>query len=502
MPEQVVFRGDVRLFFLEGGGDPEVDVSYEGFAVATRPAYGFGDVTTHYAPSPLNRRRYTIIGKTSGAETPPEMPINNIYSYALSKWLRLGKLKCDHDLQIHMGNCSDPQDYNGGYEKILVIEKARIRSWGTTDNLGSLSPDDEGTINEEVPFVGETMYEIKKFSAFAQIGAATITRPIVDGVIADSVSCGGECGTASDGCSVVLFVSSATIGSAGTEATLYFTDDGGSTVQSTLIDTLGVSDDPTGIGFDGTYIFVMSAGDDAYHYAPLADILDASESWSKITLAGGFVAGKGPVASFVAGPRDIFMAGLGGYVYKSTNITSGVSVIEAGNLTTENLTDISGIDDEHVVAVGANNVVIYTVDGETFGAVTGPAAGVVLNRVWMVNKDKWFVAAADGKLYYTKNAGNSWHVAGFSGNTGGQVHSVVMTTNDVGFMSHTTAGNVGRMFKTIDGGGSWVILPESVGGPSVPSHRVITRILPCDQNTFYAVGTNAAGTGGMVIKGV
>lgn len=499
MPENAVIRGDTRLFFLEGDGDPEVHVTYEGFAIVTRPTQSFGDITNHYAPDPVNRRRYKVIAKTSGAENPPEMPISHIYSLSLSKWLRLGKQKCDHGLQAHMGQCSDPQDYNAGYDKILHLEKARIRSWGLDGNLGSLQPNDEGTVNEEIPFGGEVIYESKRFDAFAQIGASTVTQPLVDGVIADSVSCGGECGTASDGCSVVFAISS---GSAypGQGDVLYFTDDGGSTVQSTYVDTLGDAEDPNGIGFDGTNVFVISADSGSLHYAPVADILTASETWNEI--GTGFVAGKGPTAVYVAGPRDIFIAGLGGYVYKSTNIANGVSVLESGNATIEDLNDIAGIDDQHVVAVGDNNSVIVTTDGETFAGITGPAAGVNLNRVWVVSTQKWFIAAANGNLYYTKNGGSTWKTAGFSGSGSGQVHDIAFATGHVGFMSHTTSGNVGRIFKTTDGGADWVILPERAGGPSVPSHRVITRILPCDQNTFHAVGTNAAGSGGMWIKGV
>lgn len=501
MPEATpIFRGDTRLFFLEGDGDPECNVTYEGFAIVGRPAYNFGAITTHYAPDSVGRRRYRVIGKTHGAETPPELPVSNIYSLSLSKWLRLGKLKCDHGLQVHMGSCGRPQDYNGGYEKILVLEKASIQSWGLDGNLGSLQPTDEGTVNEEVPFVGEVLYEIKKFDAFAQIGALTITRPIVDGVIADAVSCGGDCGTASDGCSVIVFVSSSTVGSPGIETTVYFTDDGGSTLQQTEVTSLGVSENASAVGFDGVYIFVLSPDSESLHYALLSDILDAAETWSEVT--NGFVATKGPIAAFVAGPRDVFMSAEGGYVYHASNVASGVTVLESGNLTSEDLSDIGGIDDQHVVAVGANNAVIYTADGETFAAVTGPAPGVALNRVWVVSSQKWFIAAADGELYYTKNAGNSWHTSAFSGHGNGNVRAITFATNDVGFMSNTTAGNVGQIFKTIDGGASWTILPEVAGGPSVPSHRAIVRLLACDQNTFFAAGTSSSGNGGMVIKGI
>lgn len=493
------FRGDVRLFFLEGDGDPEVVPSYEGYAIIARPTWSFGDITTHYVQSPIGRRRYTIIGKTSGAETPPEMPVSAMYRQSLSKWLRLGQQKCDHGLQAHIGTCGLPTDYNGGYEKILVLEKARIRSWGLDGNLGSNAPGDEGTVNEDVPFVGEIMYEIKKFDLFAQLGSLTTTRPIVGGVIADSVSCGGECGTASDGCSVVVAVSSSTVGSPGAPATVYYTTDG-STPQTDTVSTMLSTENADGVGFDGNNIVVLSSASDGIHYKPIADLIAGSGSWTKVTT--GLVSTKGPTAIFVAGPRDIFIAGLGGYVYHSSNLTSGVTVLQSGGLTTEDLISIHGVDDQHVVVVGANNTVLITVDGETFASVTGPAPAVDLNKVWMVNTKKSFVAGADGFLYYTKNGGTTWAQSGFSGQGSGEVTAVTFATNDVGFMTHTTVGNVGRIFKTIDGGASWTILPEIAGGPSVPSHRRIYDILACDQNTFHAVGTSSSGNAGMWIKGL
>lgn len=497
--EDVVVRGDVRVFFLEGDGDPECKVTYEGFSIITRPAAAFGDITNVYAPDPIQRRRYRVIAKTSGAETPPEMPLQQMYTHSLSKWLRLGKMKCDHGLQAHMGQCSIPTDYDGGYTKILAIEKARIRSWGLDGNLGSMNPNDEGTVNEDVPFAGEAIYEIKKFDAFSQLGAATITRPLTGGVIADAVSCGGDCGFGSDGCSIVAVVST---NSGAAIPSLYATPDGGSTLVTRPVSTLLTTENTDGIGFDGQNIIVLSSASDGVHYAPVQDILDSAETWSKVGTTQGFVATKGPVGIYVAGPRDIFLAGLGGYIYKSANIASSVTVVESGNATTEDLSSIAGIDDAHIVAVGANNTVLVSVDGETFSAVTGPIATIDLLKVWVVSRTKWFVAAANGKLYYTKNGGNSWKTSGFAGDTGGQVNDVVMVTAQVGFLAHQTAANVGRIFKTINGGATWVILPESVGGPAVPAHRTIKNILPCDQNTFYAVGTNAAGTGGMLFKGI
>lgn len=498
MPEAPVLRGDVRLFFLEGGAGPEANVTYEGSAKVTRPTQSFGDITNQYEPSPYRRRQYRVIAKTHGAETPPEMPITNIYKMALSKWLRLGKQKCDHDLQAHMGACEVPTNYNGGYDKILILEKGSIRSWGLDGDLSSLTPDDEGISNEEVPFVGELLYEHTRFTNFARIGSATFVRPLVDGVIADNVSCGGDCGTPSTGCEHIAWLSSATVGSPGAAPTVYYTADGGSTIGSSVVASLASSENAEAIAWDGTYVFVVSSADEGIHYTAHADLEAGTATWTQITT--GIVAAHGPKAVYVAGPSDIFIAGLGGYIYKSTNIVDGVTVLESGSATTEDLNSIHGIDDLHVVAVGDNNAVVYTSDGQTFSSLTGPAAAVDLLKVWMVTADIFWVAAADGNLYYTKNRGTTWSTRNFSGSGSGTTQSIVFVTRSIGFMSHTTAANVGRLFKTIDGGRTWQILPERVGGATVPSHRSAVAILPCDQNTFFTAGSDSAGTAGFVVK--
>lgn len=495
---QPVIRGDVRVFFLEGGAGPNASASYEGFAKVARPVWNFGDITNHYAPSSNARRQYRVVAKTSGAESPPEMPLTRMYDYAISKYLRLGRQKCDHDLQAHMGNCALPQNFNAGYDKILILEKGRIRSWGLDGDLGSLNPTDEGISNEEVPFAGELLYEVKRFDNFSSLGTATIVRPIVDGVLADEASCGGDCGLPSDGCQIFALLSSSSVGSPGLEPTVYYSFDGGSTITAIQVGTLGAAEDAEAIAFDGTYIFVASGVDEGVHYVPLEDLRLGAGSFTKVA---GFTTSKGPRAIYVAGPNDIFYGGLGGYIYRTSSPTDTPTVLDAGSATVQNINSIHGIDDIHIAAVGASNAFIYTTDGETWAAKTGPAVGVALNRVWMVSANVIWVGAANGTLYYTTDGGDTWHTKGFSGSGTGSVLDIVFTTRCVGFLSHRTAGNVSRIFKTIDGGGTWQILPERAGTVSVPAHHTTSRILTCDQNTFYAAGFATGGLTGKLIKG-
>lgn len=490
-----------RLFFIEGGAGPQASVTYEPYAKVTRPTLALGDTTSVFVMDADARGKWKIIGSKSGTPTAPTMPITVRRTLDLSKWLRLANGGCTHDLLWHEGLCSNPQDFNRGYDLITVLESARITNWSPNNDLGALSPDQDTEIDEEVPFSGQALYQIKKFS-LAELLAATIARPLIDVALCDDPSCGGVCGLPSSGCQKVYFLSSSTVGSPGTAATVYVSDDGGSTAVANLLNTLAANEDPNALACVGENLVVISEDDEALHYAALDDLQSdpATTTWTRV--AEGFVATKGPLGIYAAGPNNVWISAEGGYVYYTENPADGVTEQSSGGITTQNLNDIHGIDDQHIVAVGASNAVVVTHDGgDTWAAVTGPAVGVVLNRVWMRTKDEFWIAAADGNLYYTLDGGDSWNTSGFAGSGSGSVHAITFFNRLVGLMSHTTSGNVGRVFKTINGGKTWALLPEKTGASAVPTHRTIERLVMCDQNTFFGAGLSTSGNDGFALKG-
>jgi len=87
------------------------------------------------------------------------MSITARYEFSLSDLMRLMKKGCEVDLQVHMGKCKDPQDFNAGWEKIVVLSGAAITNYSLS-NLGALEPSERAVVNEEVPFSGEDLFEI------------------------------------------------------------------------------------------------------------------------------------------------------------------------------------------------------------------------------------------------------------------------------------------------------------------------------------------------------
>jgi photosystem II stability/assembly factor-like uncharacterized protein len=177
-------------------------------------------------------------------------------------------------------------------------------------------------------------------------------------------------------------------------------------------------------------------------------------------------------------------------------------VQHSGSLTTQNLNAIHGLDELNVVAVGNSNAVLVTTNGgDTWSLVIGPAVGIALNAIWMRTEEEWFVGTANGRLYYTRDAGLTWTERTFPGSGAGQVRDIQFATPTVGYMAHDTAVPAGRILRTIDGGHSWYVLPENIG--SIPANDRINALSACgeDVNIVYGAGLADDAIDGVIIKG-
>lgn len=483
-----------RVFLIENGAvNGNTSPDYEGFWKAGGLTFGQGNVTPIRIPSGDSYGKFKTVGTIPGQQDLPQLGITARYTFDLSDMLRLVNIGCNHDLQIHMGQCQNPKDFNGGWDKILVLEQARISNY-TTNDLGAIEPGDNAVVNEVVTWQGELVYEIGKLTA-TEVASATISREVIAVAICDQAGCGGICGSSSDGCQNVFFVTLSGAGSPGLSADVIWSDDGMATSTLIHITTLGLSESPDDAACVGDNLVVVSTASDSLHYAAVQDILDGTQTWTEI--GTGFVGAKGPLAIWSIGPNETWIVGTGGYIYFTDDPTSGVTVQDAGAATTQDLLDIHVLDSTHAVAVGANNAVVRTTDGSTWGAVTGPAVGVQLNAVWMKSIDTWFVGSDAGVLYRTNDAGTSWSTVGFSGSGAGKVHDIYFSNDAVGYLSHATAAPAGRILRTIDGGNSWVVGPEQ---GSLPANDRMNSIKACAVNTVFGGGLADNGTDGFGIK--
>lgn len=487
-----------RVFLIENMAGPDSVPDYRGFARAMAPDWSNGDRTPVRIPDPNRYGQFITVDFIDGQRGLPTLGIQQRYTQELSDLLAIFRRGCPVDVQIHMGVCEDPSDFDRGWEKCLVLENGRPSNW-STDELGALDADQNAPVNEEVPFTGIDLYEIKRLIP-QRVADSLITDEVVDVAICDQVQC-AECGIPSNGYSKIFALVNDNSGSPGLPAAVLYSDDGGATWGRTHISTLGLSESPTKMACVGTNLVVISNASNSLHYAPLADILLGTETWTEVST--GFVVAHAPNEIVSLSRTKTWIVGDGGYVYFSDDITAGVEVQTDGSVTTQNLKAIAAFDTQTLVAVGASNAVLFTDNGgATWGAITGPAAGVTLNCVASrgVSANEWLIGTADGKLWYTLNGGDSWTERTFTGSGAGQVTAIVFATPTVGYMAHYTATPNGRVLRTISGGSSWYALPEQNGiMPTVDRFNAL-GVTPENVNLVFAAGLDDDAADGVIVK--
>lgn len=492
-------RGLSRVWVFDGGAGPTVAPLYLANGAAQGLEKSFGDIERIEVPSQTQRGQYDTIGEIQSGEENATITIQIRKMLEPDTMLKMAQKRCVVDLQIHSGACTDPRDFNHGWEtgSVLALENAHITSY-STDELGSLQSSDESPVNIEVEFSARTVYEFGPMT-FAERAASEVAQEIIDIVVCDIPNC-GDCDTPSDGCQKVYAISAPAGSSPGVLPEVVVSDDGFNTVaHESPITTLAIGEDPDDGDCVGDNLVVVSEDSTSLHYANKAALITATEVWAEVTT--GFVVNKGPRAIDSFGPYDTWIAGKGGYIYFSEDPTNGVVVKDAGSATSQDLNDIYAFSSDIVIAVGAANAVVYTLNGETFQSVTGPAVGVILNCVYARTEKEWWVGTATGKLYFTRNQGVTWTERTFPGSGTGRIDDIVFASSMIGFLAHATAGNVGRILRTISGGNTWYVLPD--GSSTMPVADRFNALAVCtqDTNTVYGGGLADNAFDGIIVKG-
>lgn len=496
---QLLQTGYTRVFTLDGGGSPATKPAYRDFARAMAVSWPQGDITPVRVPSRDSYDRFDVETSLQGQQGLPSLPLQFRKKIGLSGILQAVRNGCPQTIQVHAGQCSNPSDFDNGWldGHVIVLTQAKPTDYSTGE-LGALDSDARAMVMEDVPFTGLDYYEIGK-QAFSRQAASEVTDEVVDIIIADDPTC-GSCGTPSNGCQKVFALVAESSESPGISAAVVHTEDGGANWTKSAITSLSIGTDATAIAAVGNYIVVISQGDEAYHYADIDNLLAGTEVWTRVT--SGFNTGNGPTDIYAFGD-EAWIVGLGGYIYKLSNVGSAVTVQSAGDQTTENLNEIQGLRDYFLLIVGDSNVVLRSTDrGTTWESVTGPSAGVNLNTGAPTAQQVWQIGNANGEIWYTIDGGVNWTETSFPDSGTGTVEAIAMVDSIVGYMSHTLNG-VGRLFRTINGGYTWVRQPY--GGGIFPANDKLNAIAACEDpgaNTVYVGGLDADGADGIVVKGV
>lgn len=476
-----------RIFLIDGGARPDHKPEYEACMRMQGLSQGFGDIERIECPDPFNWGKFVEVAQIRGATERPTTTLEGRYFIdALSTLMDLARKGCSFDVQLHMGECTDPSSFNT-FKKSVVLESAQLVNYAT-DELGALSSGDNSEVNETADLSAMDMFEIFPLSMTEQAGSA-VTNEVIDVTICDSISC-GECEDQSDGCQKIFGLTIAAGGSVSTPADVVYSLNGGTNWYTHDVDTLGPAEEPNALACIGLYLVVVSNETDSIHYSLLSEYgTPGVVDWTEQTT--GIVAAGSPNDIWSAG-NSAFIVGDGGYVYKTDDPTAGVEILSAGSATTDDLQAVHGLSEFFAVAVGDNGAVIYTTDGDTWGATgsTPVGAAVTLNGVAVRGENDWIVVTDGGEMYFTLDQGTTWTVKAFPGSGSGVCRDIVFASQSVGYLSHDTSANRGRILRTYDGGYSWQVLPEGSG--SLPLNDAINALAACESDHNFVVGVGLA----------
>src|SRR4030042_320541 len=139
--------GYSRVFLIDGGARPDHAPEFMSCLRAGGVEQAFGDITRIECPDPENYGGFIEVGNIQGAVERPTITLTGRYaSDESSRLFDIARKRCEADIQVHFGACTDPGDFDV-FTKSVILEGARLSNWSTED-LGALAAGDNAEINE------------------------------------------------------------------------------------------------------------------------------------------------------------------------------------------------------------------------------------------------------------------------------------------------------------------------------------------------------------------
>lgn len=389
---------------------------------------------------------YRLVGRSY---KPPALPKASLKIHEKHGLIprQLLKIGCPFNVYELTGVCGDLSDFTGGWTDYVLIYSQGIVTNKDFGARTSFNNDAEVIDALEVEF--NYIYPIGALS-FGEVAATQIDREAIDVVFGKADTC-ANCDFGDQRLYSITAPSGAS--SPGLPGELQYSLDGGLTWAQVNITGLGAAEQVWAVDVVGNYLVVI--GDDAYYYAEINKNTGIPSTFTKITT--GFVAAKSPRDLFVNGSHEVWFVGLGGYIYKATDITAGVIVVNAASATAQNLLRISGLGDT-IVAVGANGAIVVTLNrGKTWSTtLTSPVTTLTLQAITVLDERRFWVGSGwPAHVFTTYDGGQVWSEVTGAWTGDGSIQDIVFASQSVGYIAQQTLGVVGRVYTTWDGGADW-----------------------------------------------
>lgn len=508
--DKIITQKHRRAFSQRGGPGPQYPMRYAGagetymsFEDDTNPP-GRGSIDPIFTPGVNKRGKYDRIGSSVSAPDIPSATISFLEKHGGIPWVDFD-LSCYNNFYESVGKCKDPTDFVNGWSDFVKVYSYG-EAPGRSESNQTTSEDSDDASMIEIEWVFAAIYKIGAL-LFGEEAAPEVEREVVDGAYASSSEC-GNCGVSDDGTQRQYWVTkSSGAGSPGTPAEVIYTVNGGASWASQNITGLGGTVDPTGFDVVGSYAVVLDTAGNGYWFSEINALTGVPGSWVNVT--AGFVANKQPTDILVVSPSEVYFSANGGYVYKSTDIPSGVTVVEAANANTTNYQRISGYEDTIVVVGDSGKVVKSLNRGATWANVTLSPTSATVRAIGVIDEYRYWIGTSGGKVYYTVNGGETFTEVTLPGGTHTVVDDIYVVTDEVIHIS-TRVSSTARLVTTWNGGEKWATSQTATQRiQNFPTATRFNRIAaPRDvdpttmANYITLGGLSGGGTDGALFQGV
>jgi len=503
--DEIITNKHIRSFIQFGSARPANQAKYAGQDAQYVSIEGvkqteLGGLDPIFVPDLRRIGQYRLVGRKFTPPTLPSATLKLLEKHG-SIPRQLQKIGCQFNFYQPTGVCKDLSDFLAGWTDYVMVYSGAIV---TDKDLGKRTGwDSDDMLEDSLTVTLADIYPIGSLG-FGEKAAAQVDREVADIAYGSAIQC-GDCGPADDGTGRLYAVTkSSGAGSPGLPGEVQYSIDGGANWIELQITGIGATADPTGIAVVGNYVVVLVPSEGAYYYAEINTLTGVPGTFTKVTT--GFVAAKFPNDMYVISSREIYFVGDGGYVYKSTDITAGVTVLDAGSATIQNLQRVHGVG-ETIVAVGAAGAIIKSTNrGATFAVTTITPTAATVQAISVLDAYRYWVGTNTGRVYSTINGGESWVEFSFSGAGNGNVYDIVFANDEVGYISHSTSTPTARIFSTWDGGNSWTRTAPRIR--NLPTFGRATRLAVPDTdagvaaNNLAVAGLSGGGTDGIVLLGI
>lgn len=497
---EVLTTQDNRAFIQYNGARPNNPTDFYGVSAPYMIIQGVnipinGAITNQWVPSRNLLGKYEIARRTIAPPAIAAATMNVLEKRGtLNRFLTQD---CTLTAYLNFGACADLSNFLSGWtDKVKIFGEGIV---GSINNGNQGDWNAENLIIGQVPLSLKRIYEIGKMG-FGRVADSDILTEIVDIAYGGVARC-GDCGGQNDGTQWMYAVEKRISSSAGDAADVLYSVDGGLTWTVVVITGMGVTVDPSFIDVVGDKLVVGSNAEDAYYYATINQTTGAIGTFTKVIT--GFVSTFGPTDIFVANANEVYFSADGGYVYKSTDITAGVSALTAGGATSSNLTRIAGDGNNTLIAVGVTGVVLLSSNnGQSWTVKTAPS-GSNLTAVDILDSQRLWVGDAAGGLFYSLNQGTTW-VAKTLSDSPAQINDIAFLNDEVGWIAAQTATPTGLIYTTWNGGALWTTHaaePRMFGVPTTGFQKANRVAIPFAANTQVAANNVLIGGLGLTTDG-